>query len=378
MHFAHLTASTFYGGPERQMLGLADHLPPECRTTVVCFREGGRCGEFLRTAADRGHDATELANDTPRLLAAAAELAGLLRDRDADVLLCHGYKANLVGRLAARRAGLPAVAVSRGWTGESRKVRLYERLDRWHLRLMDRVVCVSDGQAAKVLRAGVPAGRVTVIRNAARPEAFDAPDPTARRELLARFAPDAGVSRIVVAAGRLSPEKGFDVLVEAAGRFLATDPGCGVVVYGEGSERSRLENRVAELGIGDRFKLPGFTRELDQLLPWADVLALSSHTEGLPNVVLEAAAAGVPVVATAVGGTPEAVLDGQTGYLVPANDPAAMADRLTALLADGSTRRGMGEAAREFVRDRFSFAAQAEAYLQLAHTLAGTPAAVPA
>jgi glycosyltransferase involved in cell wall biosynthesis len=378
MHFVHLTASTFYGGPERQMLGLADHLPADCRTTVACFREGGRGGEFLRATAERGHDAVGLANDTPRLLAAAGELAGLLRDRGAGVLFCHGYKANLVGRPAARRAGIPAVAVSRGWTGENRKVRVYEWLDRRHLPLMDRVVCVSAGQAARVRRAGVPADQVTVIRNAARPEAFDTPDPAARRELLAQFAPDAGVSRVVVAAGRLSPEKGFDVLVEAAGRFLRADRRCGVVVYGEGSERPRLERRVAELGVGDRFVLPGFTRELDRLLPAADVLALASHTEGLPNVVLEAAAAGVPVVATAVGGTPEAVLDGQTGYLVPAADPATLADRLAALLADGPGRRAMSEAAREFVRDRFSFAAQAEAYLQLAHSLVGVPAAVPA
>ncbi len=376
MHFAHLTASTFYGGPERQMLGLADALPSECRTTVVCFREGGRGREFLRTAVSRGHAAVGLAHDTPHLFAAAAELAGLLRERAADVLLCHGYKANLVGRLAARRVRIPAVAVSRGWTAENWKVRAYEWLDRRHLALMDRVVCVSEGQAAKVRQAGVPESRLTVIRNAARLEAFADPDPFGRRDLLAHF--PAGVARVIVGAGRLSPEKGFDVLLEAAATVLARDPGCGVVVFGDGVERPRLERRLAELRLGGRFVLAGFRRDLDRLLPWADVLALPSHTEGLPNVVLEAAAAGVPVVATAVGGTPEAVLDGETGYLVPPADPTALADRLSAVLADEPTRRRMGDAAREFVRERFSFAAQAEAYLALVHELFGRPVAVPA
>src|SRR5690349_4922110 len=123
MRVVHLTASTFFGGPERQMLGLAEHLPPEFRTTFASFREGGRCDEFLRTAADRGFDAVALAHDTPHLRSAARELTELLRGRGADVLLCHGYKANLLGRVAARRTGIPAVAVSRGWTGQDLKVR---------------------------------------------------------------------------------------------------------------------------------------------------------------------------------------------------------------------------------------------------------------
>jgi len=107
-------------------------------------------------------------------LAAVRELAALLRDKACDILLCHGYKAHVLGRVAARRAGIPAVAVSRGWTGETRRVRLYEWLDRRHLRFMDHVVCVSDGQAEKVRRwCRVPASRVTVIRNSARLAAFE-------------------------------------------------------------------------------------------------------------------------------------------------------------------------------------------------------------
>src|SRR5262245_17464686 len=205
----HLTASTFFGGPERQMLGLAHSLPTH-RTVFVSFSEGGRCRAFLDEVRRHGFEGRELGHDTPRVFAAVRELARLLRQSGAGVLLCHGYKAILLGRFAARRCGIPAVAVSRGWTSETFKVRVYEALERFSLRYLDRVVCVSNGQAARVRRAGVPEPRLRVIPNAVQTDRFRQADPHARRKLLELFAhPPA---RIVGAAGRLSPEKGFHVL----------------------------------------------------------------------------------------------------------------------------------------------------------------------
>src|SRR5437660_2902121 len=122
MIVVHLTASTFFGGPERQILGLARHLP-EPHSVILSFAEGGRCRPLLSAARQQGLEALALANDTPRLFAASNEIAGHLQRVGARVLLCHGYKANLLGRRAARKCGIPAVAVSRGWTGESRRVR---------------------------------------------------------------------------------------------------------------------------------------------------------------------------------------------------------------------------------------------------------------
>jgi glycosyltransferase involved in cell wall biosynthesis len=370
MRAVHLTASTFFGGPERQMLGLAAALPADHPTTFACFREGGRSAEFLAAARDRGFDALELAHDSPHLRAATRELAALLRRKRAGVLLCHGYKANLLGRVAARRAGVPAVAVSRGWTGEDRKVRAYETADRWHLRFMDHVVAVSEGQAEKVRACGVPRRRMSVIRNAARLAAFATPDPAFREQLRSHFG-DTPVAHVVVAAGRLSPEKGFSVLADATARLLKAVPTAGVVLFGEGSERAAIEAKAKDLGIADRFVMPGFTRDLDKLLPWADLLAIPSFTEGLPNVALEASAAGVPVVATAVGGNPEVVGDGETGFIVPPGDPAAFASKLTGLLTNPEQRRQFGAAARVRMHARFTFEAQATAYLRLFERLRG-------
>jgi glycosyltransferase involved in cell wall biosynthesis len=367
MNIVHLTASTFHGGPERQMLGLAHALPEMDQTIFLSFAEGGRCRQFLSTARHHGFEAAGLIHDTPRLWSAVREIADHLGRVDADILFCHGYKANLLGRVAARRHKVPAVAVARGWTGESFRVRFYERLDRLHLRCMDHVVCVSEAQAARVRRAGVPAARTSVIHNAIDPARFQEPDARYRAKLLRYFRQPR--THIIAAAGRLSPEKGFGVLVKAAERVLRVHPSAGFVLFGDGPERARLQQQINSLGLGHAFILAGLRADLDRFLPHFDLMVLPSYTEGLPNVVLEAFAAGVPVVATAVGGTPEVVEDGVSGYLVPPGNADNLADRIEELLTVPEVLPEMGRMGRLQVQEKFGFATQARLYRQLLERL---------
>ncbi|WP_152054000.1 glycosyltransferase [Tautonia marina] len=363
----HLTASTFFGGPERQMLGLADALPPGYATRFALFREGGRAEAFLERLRASRHAATVLEHDTPQFAAAIAELSKVIRADRVDLLCCHGYKAGLLGRMAARRVGVPVIAVSRGWTYESLKVNLYEGLDRLNLRGFDRVVCVSEAQARKVRRVGVPRRKIVVIPNAIDVSRFATPDPAARAELEALF--PRPIHHLVGAAGRLSPEKGFDLLIDAAATVLRHAPDTGFVLCGEGGQRATLERRIADRGLQERFLLLGLRPDLDRLLPAFDLLAQSSWTEGMPNVLLEAGAAGVPVVATAAGGTAEIVVDGQTGWLVPTGDASALADRIGLTLGDTLRRTNLGRNARQQVRGRFDFVNQARAYVELVDRL---------
>jgi glycosyltransferase involved in cell wall biosynthesis len=368
----HLTSSTFHGGPERQMLGLAGVLAADVRSIFLSFSEGGQCRAFLDEARRQGFQSHELGHDTPHFRRACGELAEYLRRHRCDILLCHGYKAGLIGRIAARRAKIPVVAVSRGWTYESAKVRLYELLDRINLRWMDRVVCVSQGQAAKVRKAGVGQRKIVVIPNAIDTARFATAHPAARSELEALF--PRPVRRIVGAAGRLSPEKGFKDLVEAAALVAKSDQDVGFVVFGDGVLRPVLEEQIAAWGLNDRFVLVGFRRNLDDFLPHLDLLVQSSLTEGMPNVVLEASAAGIPVVATCVGGTPEIIVEGCNGYLVPPGDPARLARRILKVVEDQQRGR-MGDAGRVFMQERFTFQAQGHRYLALFEELAlGGPA----
>jgi glycosyltransferase involved in cell wall biosynthesis len=181
---------------------------------------------------------------------------------------------------------------------------------------------------------------------------------------------------IVGAAGRLSPEKGFEVLVAAAERVLRRDPSVGFVLFGEGPCRARLARQIKAAGLGGAFVLSGFRADLDRFLPHLDLLVLPSYTEGLPNVVLEACAAAVPVVATAAGGTPEVIEDGLNGYLVPVGDAARLAERIDAVLTAEDRGRTLGFEGRQRVLERFTFAAQARRYLDLFEELCGAPVSV--
>lgn len=367
MIVVHLAASALVGGPESQILGLIGALPPEFRSAVLSFSEGGRCRALLDAARLLGAEAVALEHNAPHYRASVRELAAQLRRLDAGVLCCHGYKPDILGLLAARRAGVPVVSVAHGWTGATLKVRLNETIDRLCLRGMDRVVCVSESQSRRVLKAGVAGRNVVVIRNAIDPEAVASSAPSARPEILALFAE---TPRLVVgSAGRLSPEKGYGDFVEAAALIARAVPDVGFVHFGAGPLRPSLTRRVEQLGLAGRFVFAGFRTDLARVFPSLDVFVLPSYTEGLPVVVLESFAAGVPVVATAVGGTPEVVADGDNGRLVAPGVPDELAGCVLELLADEKARRAMGRRGRELVRARFTFATQAEAYRRLFDTL---------
>ncbi len=285
----------------------------------VSLLRGARPGRpFLDAAAADGFRAVCLKENAPHFLRAAGEVADWLRRLGADVLCCSGYKPDLIGWLAARRAGVPVVAIAHGWTAATWKVRCYEALDRWVMRRMDAVVCVSEGQAVKVRRAGVPPERAPVIRNAIRAEAFGPPDPAvARNRCMGLFAQRPGADRRRRRPAQ--PGKGVRSADRGGGAArAATRPDVGFVVFGDGPLRDDLTKRIAERGLQGRFVLAGFRPDLERVLPACDLAVSSSHTEGLPVVVLEEMAAGLPVVATAVGGTPEVVEDGVTGSAGPA------------------------------------------------------------
>lgn len=367
MRVAHLTASPFFGGPERQMLGLALSLPADVQSVFLSFPERGLCQPFLNELQRQGFTAEALANNTPHFLAALRELREKLQAHRIDLLCCHGYKADLLGWRAARRLGVPVVSVSRGWTGATWKVRIYEAIDRFCLRCMDRIVCVSEGQAQKVRRTGVSEANVRVIRNAIFTDRFGEPDEPGRAFLQAFFPSPRRL--LVGAAGRLSPEKGYCHLVDAAAEVVRTHADVGFLLFGDGPLQESLARQITRLNLTNHFILAGFRGDLDRWLPNFDLFVLPSYTEGLPNVVLEAFASRVPVVATAVGGTPEVIEDGRNGYLVPAGQAAPLADRIAQLLDDAALRETMGMSGYYRVRDHFTFDAQARLYLQLFHEI---------
>lgn len=230
------------------------------------------------------------------------------------------------------------------------------------LRQAARVVACSRSLAASaVALAPEIAGRVTVVPNGVDATRFGTGTPFAHRR------------PYVLAIGRLTPQKGFDLLVDAFARLGAGAYGIDLLIAGDGPERVPLEAAAKRLRVGDRVRFLGAVDETRaaSLFRGACVVACPSRWEGLPLVCLEAMASGCAVVAAAVDGIPDAVSDGETGVLVPPEDPAALADALAALLADDERRRRLGERARVVARERFAWSDVAAAYLRVLGEAAG-------
>ncbi|HXE44392.1 MAG TPA: glycosyltransferase family 4 protein [Conexibacter sp.] len=207
-------------------------------------------------------------------------------------------------------------------------------------------VAVGEQAAREVERlVGLPAGAVRGVANGVPPQQ---PEPVAR----------AVPGPTIGSLGRLTDQKGYDALVRA----LPSLPDATLVLVGDGPERGALEALAAELGVFERLHVTGWTREARRWLPTFDAFALPSLWEGMPLVILEAMHAGLPVVATDVGSVSEAVADGETGYVVPPGDDAALQERLARLLGDPALRARLGERGRAVAAERFTAAAMARRY----------------
>ncbi|MFT3916845.1 MAG: glycosyltransferase family 4 protein [Anaeromyxobacteraceae bacterium] len=227
-------------------------------------------------------------------------------------------------------------------------------------------VAISGSIRDELLAAGAPERKVHALPNGVDLERFRPPSAAERHAARARL----GVrGPLAVYCGRLSPEKGVDVLVAAWPRVLAAAPGARLVVLGEGPEAARLLAGVRALGVDASVSLPG-PGDPAALLAAADAFVLPSRTEGLPVALLEAMAARVPVVATAVGGSAELLADGLTGRLVPPGDPVRLGDALAGLFSDPQGAATRAAAALDLVRRRHGIGAVADHLLALYARLA--------
>ncbi|WP_138733972.1 glycosyltransferase [Modestobacter excelsi] len=225
-----------------------------------------------------------------------------------------------------------------------------DRIVRFTARRLRAVVGVSEGAAQRLEEVlGLPSGAARVVRNGVPRPGPSQPVATPPGRL------------VVGGVGRLDVQKGFDVLVRA----VAALPDVHLVLVGDGPERQALDELVADLGVRDRVMMTGWSAEVSALMGSFDVLAVPSRWEGLPLVVLEAMLAGVPVVATPVGGIPDAVRHERTGLLVPVDDPAALTTALERLSADPAHRGRLATEAAAEARRCFTVEAMVQSYMAL-------------
>jgi glycosyltransferase involved in cell wall biosynthesis len=376
LHIAHGVLSLDVGGLERLVVSLIGAAARRGHhVSVVCIERPGKLAAEAEAAGARVVSLDKPAGRLPEYVERAAEILAALKP---DVVHTHQIGAAWYLGPAAKRQGRPVIHTEHGnhfvlapdWR-QRLKLRL---LARAAARSIDRFCCVSEEIARAATRwRTVPQAKVEVIANgipATLPEGL--PQPQAVRESLGIPA----AAPVIGTVGRLSEVKQQDMLIRAARRLSDRWPELRVVIVGDGPERARLETVTREAGMSDRVLFLGYQSCPEQFLNILDVFALTSRTEGFPVSLLEAWRAARPVVATAVGGIPAVVAEGESGLLVPAGDEAAVASAIGRVLESPDFAARLGRAGQETLIKRYSLERMAAEYERRYRELrshAGTP-----
>jgi len=360
----HIRASNFFGGPERQILGhilAADNF----RHRVVTFQEGKQVNEFQAVCEEQGVAVTLIKTNSAYQLSALRQLCECINSEHPAIICCHGYKPLILSILARKKQKIPIVAFSRGHTSENLKVRLFEFVERKLYAYVDKIVAVSSGYAHRLQAQGIAGNQIVIIHNVINTEKFHgflACRKSTRKDL--GYQDD---DFLVATAGRLSPEKAQKDLISAFAALERGNTQVHLLVCGDGPLREQLEEQVKACGV-ENVRFLGHRRDLDQLMPGFDLFVLPSLSEGFPNVLLEAAACHVPVVATEVGGVPEIILHGETGQLVEAGNVQQLSAAIASCVSDKDISGRYAASAHALVLEKYTFARQT---LQLEAVFAG-------
>jgi glycosyltransferase involved in cell wall biosynthesis len=338
------TARTWRGGQNQVLLTVLGMRALGHRAMLVAHGEGE-----LRQRAREGLELIPLAPKTEMDLSAAWRLSRLIKQLGPDVVHAHDphgvAMAALALSMSTQEVKPPLVA--------SRRVDFHiggNSLSRWKYRQVDCFICASEAIRQLLLADDVPAQRTVTVHEGIDVGRVAAAPPAKIHEefWLPHGAP------VIGNVAALVPHKGQKHLIEAAALVVRQEPDARFVIAGEGELRQSLEHQIKHLGLEKHVLLAGFRPDVLSLHKAFDIFVMSSVTEGLGTSILDAMASGRPVVATAAGGIPEVVQDGETGLLVPPRDHEAMADAIVRLLRDPLLRKRMGDAGLSLVQARFS------------------------
>jgi glycosyltransferase involved in cell wall biosynthesis len=350
MRVLHVIDGLGYGGAEKLLVTFAQQAQKQgIHTTIICLSD--KWGTPVRTELE-AYGATVIILKSQRLfdLKCLQEMFQIVRTGKFDVVHTHLTYANITGALIGWLAGLPVVATLHSTIVNARHSHpLRARLEFWAIRLLDkRVIAVGESVAETyqhVLRRGLD-----VIPNAVSiPETFTLEE---RVNLRTELTGDAKLL-ICIAVGRFSLEKGYLDLLTAFDIVRKENPAVRLIIVGDGVLRSDIEFKIVELCLESCVKLLGSRSDVPCLLNVSDLYVNASHWEGLPIAHLEAMAAGLPLVVTAVGDVPRLVHD-DMGCIVPPENPAELSHAILSLLADPTRRAAMGKSARQFIFQYYS------------------------
>ncbi len=349
-----LRDSPWVDGPGRTTIESAARIDQWRYRILVAGFGDGRNGDstYLAEARERGLPVITIPESGPfdrKLIRRVAELIDI---HNVDIVHTHEFRSDVIGLLAARRRKVPVVTTIHGWIANDLKGRIYTILDKCILRFFDHIISVSGKIQKELVDRGIAPSKVTILPNALVIENYrsDRSDGSFRSEL--------GVDRdtlLIANIGRLSPEKGQADFIAAAKVIHQRLGKVRFLLIGVGPEQQRLEDIVEQYGMRGTVLFCGFRRDMQSIYNSLDLVVQSSYTEGMPNVILEAAMMQVPVIASDVGGTGEIVEHGITGTLIKSGDLQSLAGAMV----DWSENRGkyseMARSAHDLVKERFNF-----------------------
>lgn len=356
----HIITRLELGGAQQNTLYCCSHHDPDKYEVTLIAGAGGYLDEEAKKNADRyrTHFLRSLKHPLRPWwdLLALLKIAYLLRKKKADIVHTHSSKAGILGRWAAKLAGVPTIIHTvHGWgfyPGQFFLLRwFYQFFEGWTAAFTDALITVSEDNKKEGMASGI--GRVEqyrVIHSGIQPDRFVLPSAQARK--VRRRWGTASRPRVLILSNFKAQKSPLDA-VKAADDLARRMPQCLFLWAGDGPLRAQMEREIELRGLKNNFRLLGWREDIADLLAACDVLLLTSLHEGLPRVVLQAMAAGKPVVATAVNGTPEAVEDGVTGYLHEPHDALGMAESLFRILSDKPLAKRMGLAGRRKLQGTF-------------------------
>lgn len=355
MRLLWLIDSLTVGGAESLLIPLARRIDRGAYDLRICCLttiEGNAVEQELRK---EGVSITNLGARNLRDVRAFRGLLRLLREERIELMHAHLTYASIWGALASRITGVPVVATLHVAPPQEGRASIRDRIMRFALdRWSAGVIAVSDALRRRYLGGGgIDAKKLMVVHNGIEVERFRGDADEARATLMRELdIPPA--AKIVVTVSVLRPGKGIEVLLDAIPHIVRAVPDACFVIVGDGPMRGAWSERARELGVERHVRWAGYRNDVAAILPGCDLFVLPSLDDAFPTVLMEALAAGVPLVATEVGGIPEIVTPGLTGTLVPAGDAMRLAEEVAEMLADEETLRRMRGAARDAASQRFS------------------------
>jgi glycosyltransferase involved in cell wall biosynthesis len=335
------------------------------------FATDGRTNELLAAAKATGLEVHFLHERFPFDPQVIFSLRNLVKRLTPNIIQTHFVKSHFLVRISRVWQRCRWIAFHHGYTTDAWRTVVYNQLDRWSLRVPHQIITVCEPFKRQLSSRGIPECRIRVLHNSISLDWLGQ-----SREI--QVQPNGGGGeddRVVLAVGRLSKEKAFDDLVMAMDKLhqLRPDFLVQLLIVGEGPERKRLERGIESFRLTERVKLVGHVRDVRPYYAGAHVLAISSSSEGSPNALLEAMVAGVPVVATSVGGIPEIVTNGETALLVRPHNPGEMASAINLVLSNAQLSQALVRNARERIKRQHSPQSRAGFLLQLYEETSSAP-----